>query len=121
MRILLVEDDHVLGALVCDALEQSGHETERVPTTESAIGALVGRRFDVLLLDLDLGATRGEGLVHRMRALGESLPPIVIVSGQPPEVIAAATVATNAAAVLRKPYTIDELLVAVVAAQSPKS
>ena len=113
MRILMVEDDHVLGGLICEALEVSGHEAHRVPTTESAIGELVGRHFDVLLLDLDLGATRGEGLVQRMRNLGETLPPVIIVSGQPLEVIASAARTTDAATFLRKPYTIDELLTAI--------
>jgi DNA-binding response OmpR family regulator len=113
MRILMVEDDHVLGALICEALKVSGHEAERVPTTESAIGALVGGHFDVLLLDLDLGATRGEGLVQRMRNLGETLPPVIIASGQPLDVIATAARRTDAATFLRKPYTIDELLTAI--------
>lgn len=118
MRILMVEDDHVLGGLMCEALQMSGHVAVRVPTTESAIGELVGNRFDVLLLDLDLGATRGEGLVHRMRNLGESLPPVIIVSGQPIEVIAAAARTTDAATFLRKPYTIDELLTAIAEAMA---
>jgi len=113
MRILMVEDDHVLGGLICEALQLGGHEAERVPTTESAIGALVGRHFDVLLLDLDLGATRGEGLVQRMRNLGETLPPVIIVSGQPLDVISSAARSTDAATFLRKPYTIDELLTAI--------
>lgn len=113
MRILMVEDDHVLGGLICEALQISGHEAHRVPTTESAIGELVFRRFDVVLLDLDLGATRGEALIQRMRNLGEAMPPVIIVSGQPLDVISAAARSTDAATFLRKPYTIDELLTAI--------
>lgn len=113
MRILVVDDDHVFAALVCDALQISGHEARSVPTTESAIGALLERRYDLLLLDLDLGATRGEAMIQRFRSLGERLPAIIILSGQPSDVVAAAATATGAAAAVRKPCTIDELLAAI--------
>jgi DNA-binding response OmpR family regulator len=113
MRILVVDDDHVFAELIGEALEASGHDVRRVPTTESGIGALLERRYDVVLLDLDLGATRGDSMIRRMQALGERLPRIVILSGQPDEVLAAAAKATGAAAVLKKPCTIDELLSAI--------
>ena len=110
MRVLMVEDDHLFGGLVRDALRMSGHEVRQVPTAESGIGALLQHRYDVLLLDLDLGMTRGEAMVGRMRNLGESVPPIVILSGQSADVIAAATKTTGAIAAVRKPCPIDELL-----------
>ena len=116
MRILVVDDDHVFAGLICDALEVSGHDARAVPTTESGIGALLEHRYDVLLLDLDLGATRGEAMIQRFRNLGERLPPIVILSGQPSSVLAAAAKATGAAAAVRKPCAIDELLAAIALA-----
>src|SRR3954468_4803894 len=113
MRILMVEDDHVLGGLICDALRLSRHEVRRVPTSESGVGAVLESRYDVLLLDLDLGMTRGEAMIQRVRNLGERLPPIVIWSGQPLSVLTDAATTTGAAAVLRKPCTVDELLAAI--------
>ena len=113
MHILMIDDDHVFSGLIGDALQISGHDVRRVPTTESGIGALLERRFDVVLLDLDLGATRGEAMVRRMQNLGERLPPIIILSGQPSGVLAAAMKSTDAVAAVRKPCTIDELLAAI--------
>ena len=122
MRILVVDDDHVFAGLISDALQMSGHEARRVPTIESGIGALLEHRYDVVLLDLDLGATRGEALIHRVRSLGERLPAIIILSGQPSDVLAAAVTATGAAAAVRKPCAIDELLAAIaLAAPAPAS
>jgi DNA-binding response OmpR family regulator len=116
MRILVVDDDHVFAGVICDALQLSGHEVRGVPTTESGIGALLEHRYDVVLLDLDLGATRGEAMIRRFRSLGERLPPIVILSGQPSDVLAAAVNATGAAGAVRKPCAIDELLAAIAVA-----
>jgi FixJ family two-component response regulator len=53
-----------------------------------------------------------------MRNLGETLPPVIIVSGQPLDVISSAARSTDAATFLRKPYTIDELLTAIEEAMS---
>ena len=116
MRILVVDDDHVFAGLICDALQISGHEARSVPTTESGIGALLEHRYDVLLLDLDLGAKRGETMIQRLRTLGERLPPIIILSGQPSDVLADAAIATGAIAAVRKPCAIDELLAAIALA-----
>jgi DNA-binding response OmpR family regulator len=113
MQILMIDDDHVFAGLIGDALALSGHDVRRVPTIESGIGALLERRYDVLLLDLDLGATRGEAVIRRVHGLGESVPPIVILSGQPSDVLEAAMKATGAVATVRKPCTIDELLLAI--------
>jgi len=122
MHILMIDDDHVFAGLIGDALKLSGHDVRRVPTMESGIGALLEHRYDIMLLDLDLGATRGETMIRRMQGLGERLPPIVILSGQPAAVLAAATKSTEAAAAVRKPCTIEELLAAIgtaTEAQSP--
>jgi hypothetical protein len=116
MQILMIDDDHVFAGLIGDALQMSGYEVRRVPTIESGIGALLERRYDVLLLDLDLGATRGEAVIPRMHSLGERLPPIIILSGQPSGVLEAAMKGTGAVAAIRKPCTIDELLAAIGAA-----
>ena len=121
MHILMIDDDHVFAGLIGDALKLSGHDVRRVPTMESGIGALLEHRYDIMLLDLDLGATRGETMIRRMQGLGERLPPIVILSGQPAGVLAAATKSTGAAAAVRKPCTIEELLAAIGAATEAQS
>ena len=60
--------------------------------------------------------TRGEAMIRRVRSLGERLPAIIILSGQPSDVLAAAVSATGAAAAVRKPCAIDELLATIALA-----
>jgi DNA-binding response OmpR family regulator len=120
MLILIVDDDYALGGLFRDALQACGHEVHLVPTSESGVAALLDHRYDVLLLDLDLGATRGEGLIQRMRNLSEPIPPVIILSGQPPEILKTAAETISAAAVLRKPCTMDDLLVTIERACSER-
>ncbi len=79
--ILLVEDDRALGPLALGSLTHVGH---RVTLAVSALEfyAYLGRRnkFDVVLLDLELGNDRSELVVARLHFEYVSLPPIVVFS-----------------------------------------
>ena len=66
--LLLVEDDPVLGPITAEALEIFGHSTTVAATIEAAMHELSSSdRFDAIVLDLDLGNTRGETLIASAR------------------------------------------------------
>ncbi|WP_353477642.1 response regulator, partial [Escherichia coli] len=54
MRILLVEDDEMIGDAIVQALKDAAYAADWVRDAESATGALLGREHDVVLLDLNL-------------------------------------------------------------------
>ncbi len=68
--LLLVEDDPVLGPITAEALDIFGHATRLAATVSSAFEELCNTDFDAIVLDLQLGADRGETLIDIVREAG---------------------------------------------------
>ena len=106
MRILIAEDEQLVTRLIRTVLQRAGYEVEDVRSAAEAITAL--RDEDVRLLLLDMHLADGDGLrvLEAMRELRRQLP-VVLMTGEEldPEDPRLRTVA----AVLRKPFDIDEL------------
>jgi two-component system OmpR family response regulator len=80
MRILLVEDDEMIGAAIVQALKDAAYAADWVLDAEAATGALLGYEHDVLLLDLNLPKTDGIEMLRALRAGGNKMPVIVLTA-----------------------------------------
>lgn len=80
MRILLIEDDSVLGAAVRDQIAGDGHTVDWVTRLDAAGAALHGAAFDLILLDLMLPDGRGIGFLKSLRAGGDVTPVIILTA-----------------------------------------
>ena len=80
MRVLLVEDDHVLGSAIADQVVADGHSVDRVTRLDEAGAALKAFPFDLVLLDLMLPDGRGVPFLREMRANGDVTPDIIITA-----------------------------------------
>lgn len=80
MRILLIEDDTVLGAAVRDQLAADGHSVDWVQRLDTAGDALASAGFDLLLLDLMLPDGLGLPFLRRLRARGDVTPVIILTA-----------------------------------------
>lgn len=80
MRILLIEDDTVLGAAVRDQIAGDGHSVDWVQRLDAAGDAIGGAPFDLLLLDLMLPDGRGIPFLRRLRARGDVTPVIILTA-----------------------------------------
>ena len=80
MRILLVEDDRMIGEALQGSLRDSAHAVDWVPDAEAAWSALRLQAYDVVLLDLGLPGQDGLLLLRRIRAGGRSEPVIVVTA-----------------------------------------
>ena len=72
MRILLIEDEPVLGEAVATHLKRSGHAVDWVQRLDDAEAALRGVEYGLVLLDLHLPDGRGLDLLRALASPGTS-------------------------------------------------
>jgi two-component system OmpR family response regulator len=80
MRILLIEDDRVLGEAVRDQLAADGQSVDWVDRLDAAGAALATTPFDLMLLDLMLPDGRGLPFLRRLRGRGDATPVIILTA-----------------------------------------
>lgn len=80
MRLLLIEDDTVLGAAVRDQIAADGHSVDWVQRLDLAALAMAGAPFDLVLLDLMLPDGRGIPFLRKLRARGDVTPVIILTA-----------------------------------------
>ncbi len=80
MRILLVEDDPVLGMAVRDQIVADGHSADWVTRLSEAETAIRAAAFELVLLDLMLPDGRGLDFLKRRRTAGDVTPVIVLTA-----------------------------------------
>jgi two-component system OmpR family response regulator/two-component system response regulator QseB len=118
MRLLLVEDDRLIGDALRSALRLDGHAVDWVRDVASALAALASERFDLVLLDLGLpedgapgGPTDGGGglgVLRWLRARHDATPVIVLTARDGPG-DRVAGLDGGADDYLVKPFDLDEL------------
>ena len=80
MRILLIEDDTVLGAAVRDQIAADGHSVDWVMRLDGAGDALAAAAYDLVLLDLMLPDGRGIPFLKVLRGRGDVTPVIILTA-----------------------------------------
>ena len=120
MRVLLVEDDAMLGEGVRRGLRQLGYAIDWIRDGEAAELALSGEPYDVVLLDLGLPGKGGVEVLRDLRRRGQRVP-VVILTAQ--DAIAQRVAGLDAGAddYVVKPFDLDELAARVRAVQRRSS
>jgi two-component system OmpR family response regulator len=80
MRILLIEDDDVLGAAVRDQIASDGHSVDWVHRLDAGEHAIADVPYDLVLLDLMLPDGLGIPFLRRLRARGTATPVIILTA-----------------------------------------
>jgi two-component system OmpR family response regulator len=80
MRVLLIEDDRMVGAAVKQALKDAAYAVDWVTDGETAIHAAEDEAYEVALLDLGLPLADGWEVLRRIRALRRKLPIIIVMA-----------------------------------------
>ncbi len=80
LRVLLVEDDDLLGSAVQAGLEQSGYTVDWLRNGRQAAAALRDDEPDLLVLDLGLPEKDGLTLLRELRARESTLPVLILTA-----------------------------------------
>jgi two-component system OmpR family response regulator len=109
MRLLLVEDDTMIGEAVLELLRAERYAVDWVRDGEMADTALRAQRYDLVLLDLGLPRRDGLAVLAALRARGDRTPVLVATARDAvPQRIAGLDAGADDYIV--KPYALDELL-----------
>jgi two-component system, OmpR family, response regulator QseB len=108
VRLLLVEDDPMIGEAIRAGLKRDGFTVDWVHEAQSADAVLRTEPFELLLLDLGLPGPDGLKLLKSLRARGSSLPVLIITAR---DAVADRVAGLDAGAddYLVKPFDLDEL------------
>ncbi len=109
MRLLLVEDDKMIGEIVLDALRAEHYAVDWVRDGEMADAALKSEHYDLMLLDLGLPKRDGVAVLRDLRARNDRLPVLVATAR---DALADRINGLDAGAddYVLKPFDIDELI-----------
>ncbi len=109
MRILLVEDDLMIGEPLLDILRAEGYAVDWVRDGDMADAALQSQSYDLLLLDLGLPKRDGMSVLRALRGRKQRLPVLIATARDAVEQRIAGLDAGADDYVL-KPFELDELL-----------
>lgn len=116
MRVLLVEDDAMIGAAVRQGLTQDGYAVDWAQNAEEAELALESEPYAVVLLDLGLPGRSGIDVLVRLRKSGNEAA-VIIVTARDAVDDRIAGLDRGADDYLVKPFDLDELSARIRAVQ----
>ena len=120
MRLLLVEDDAMIGEAIRAGLRRDGFTVDWVHDGQTAEQVLKTDTFDLLLLDLGLPGKAGLAVLSELRARGDTVPVIILTAR---DAVSDRVQGLDAGAddYLVKPFDLDELAARIRALLRRKS
>src|SRR5262245_28901063 len=112
MRILLVEDDPRMSALLERGFKEEGHVIDRTASGSKALDAVRTEEFDVVVLDVMLPELDGFGVVRQMRERGDRTP-VLMLTARDANADVIKGLNLGADDYLTKPFSFDVLLARV--------
>ncbi len=113
-KILIVEDDKTIQALIKQALDEVGYETEIASTAADALHLMKTFKPNLVLTDQDMPGSTG---LEMLRDLRDQLnyTAVIFVSGRSDAPLVAQALMAGADDYVRKPFRFEELLARIEA------
>lgn len=112
MRLLVVEDNEKLAALMKKLLSENGFAVDSVETADEAIAALVATDYDLVVLDLSLPDLDGAQILKSLRQEGHGTP-VLVATARADVAQRVQILNLGADDYLVKPFSLEELLARV--------
>jgi DNA-binding response OmpR family regulator len=110
-RVLIAEDDALIGSFIEKGLRAHGFSTLVASDGEEAQMLGLTEEFDMMILDMGLPEREGLHVLQELRARGKRLP-ILVLTGRPERDVVTCLEA-GADDYMRKPFVFEELLARV--------
>jgi DNA-binding response OmpR family regulator len=107
-RILIAEDDPMIGSFLDRGLKAEGFSTHLVDDGEQAEAMALSEEFDLLILDMGLPEREGLHVLQSIRARGKRVPVLVLTGRAERDVVTC--LEAGADDYMRKPFSFEELL-----------
>jgi len=108
LHILVIEGEELLGEGLCCGLRYYNHSVDWVKDDLSAWPLLLSKRFDVIILDLDLLRTLGEDLLKNIRSKN-IITSVIIMNNCDSGYDLLKSLGIGADDYVSKPFDLDEL------------
>ena len=117
LRLLVVDDEEAARYGIKRALEAFGHEIEEAESAERARALMRDRKFDLLLLDVNLPGISGLEFLKEVQTESENskteAPLVIIITAHGSERLAVQAVKSGAYDYISKPFELDDLRLVV--------
>ena len=110
-RILIAEDDPLIGAFLEKGLKANGYSTFLADNGERAQSLSLTDEFDLLILDMGLPQREGFHVLQELRSRGKTIPVLVLTGRSERDVVMC--LEAGADDYMRKPFQFEELLARV--------
>ena len=120
MKILVVEDDRVVGQYIKRGLEEAQYHADLVDDGREALRIISGSHYDLIVLDLRLPGMTGLELLRTVRDRGITVP-VLVLTAQDAVGHKVEALRSGADDYVTKPFAFEEVLARVEAlARRPK-
>ncbi|MCF8306183.1 MAG: sigma-54 dependent transcriptional regulator [Ignavibacteriales bacterium] len=111
-KILIADDDAVLCELLQDELTHEGYTTEFVLDGKYALEKIEQKKYDILLLDLEMKEVHGETVLQKVSESYENLM-VIVLTAKSDVRTAISCIRDGAYDFITKPYDLDVLLLTI--------
>jgi DNA-binding NtrC family response regulator len=108
LRIMVVDDESIVGRRLKPALEKSGYEVEVFEDGESAIERIAARAFDIVVTDVRMDEIDGMQILERVLATAPDTK-VIIITGYATVELAREALIKGAFDFIAKPFRPDDL------------
>ncbi|MBI3440251.1 MAG: response regulator transcription factor [Proteobacteria bacterium] len=109
MRLLVAEDDKILGSSLKEALETRGYGVDWVQDGEAALYAVQDLSYDMMILDINLPKTTGLGVLKKLRQDKNDIS-VLVLTAQDAPLQKVEGLDSGADDYMIKPFDLEELL-----------
>ena len=109
LRILLIDDEMQIRALLSEMLAEQGHRVTTAACAREALQALLGGAFDIVFIDQYLGKTLGMDLMQELGKIDEGLY-FIMMTGYGSTDLAVEALQLGASDFLVKPFFEDDVV-----------